>query len=184
MYASTGIERESKVRGLIVAAVAATAFVVTAPAFTVEQGDAAPAFTARDFDGRAVEFPALLDGKPTVMVFWATWCNYCKAFMPYLEKIQSDYGVDRINILTVNAKEDRSGGDPAEYIAALGMQTIAVADGDAIAAAYAVEYIPGLMVIAPDGKVAYRRAWTELPAGDRVASFWSRQVRRALDDLL
>ncbi len=64
------------------------------------------------------------------------------------------------------------------------MEQIAVADGDAIAAAYGVEYIPGLMVIAPDGTVAYRRAWTDLPAGDRVASFWSRQVRRALDQLL
>ena len=45
------------------------------------------------------------------------------------------------------------------------------------------EFIPGLMVIAADGTVAYRRAWTDLPAGERVASFWSRQVRRALDEL-
>ena len=152
-------------------------------ATAVEQGDRAPSWRGADFDGRAVEFPAIVGGKPTVMVFWATWCAYCKAFMPYLERIQNDYGSDRINVLTINAKEDGS-GDPAAYIAALGMQQIAVADGDAIAAAYGVEYIPGLMVIAPDGTVAYRRPWTDLPAGERVASFWSRQVRRALDQLL
>lgn len=158
--------------------------VVGVTASAVEQGDQAPVWQGVDFDGEPVEFPALLDGKPTVMVFWATWCNYCKAFMPYLERIQNDYGSDSINVLTINAKEDRSGGDPADYIAALQLDTIAVANGDDIAAAYGVEYIPGLMVIAPDGTVAYRRAWTELPAGDRVASFWSRQVRRALDQLL
>jgi cytochrome c biogenesis protein CcmG/thiol:disulfide interchange protein DsbE len=157
---------------------------ISMPALTVEQGDPAPAWQGVDFSGETVDFPALLDGKPTVMVFWATWCNYCKAFMPYLERIQSDYGTERINVLTINAKEDGSGGDPADYIDALSMETIAVAEGDQIAAAYAVEYIPGLMVIAPDGTVAYRRAWTELPAGERVASFWSRQVRRALDQLL
>ena len=164
--------------------VLALSLLAAVPAHTVEQGDRAPAFTGRDFTGAAVEFPALLEGKPTVMVFWATWCGYCRAFMPYLEQIQNDYGADQIKVLTINAKEDGSGGDPAVYMNNLAMEKIAVANGDAIAAQYGVEYIPGLMVIAPDGTVAYRRAWTDLPAGDRVASFWSRQVRRALDELL
>ena len=146
----------------------------TLPGHTVEQGDAAPAWRGQGFDGGTVEFPALLEGKPTVMVFWATWCGYCRAFMPYLERIHNDYGAGQINILTINAKEDGSGGDPSDYVNNLAMEQIAVANGDAIAAAYGVEYIPGLMVIAPDGTVAYRRAWTDLPAGDRVASFWSR----------
>jgi thiol-disulfide isomerase/thioredoxin len=150
---------------------------------TVEQGDQAPAWRGADFQGHAVAFPDLLDGKPTIVVFWATWCSYCKAFMPYLEQIQNDYGTEQINILTINAKEDGS-GDPAQYIANLAVQTIAVANGDSIAEAYGVEFIPGLMVISPDGSVAYRRAWTDLPAGERVASFWSRQVRRSLDQLL
>jgi hypothetical protein len=103
--------------------------------------------------------------------------------MPYLKEIQADYGADRINVLTIDAKEDGS-GDPATYVASLDIPMIAVADGDAIAAAYDVEYIPGLFVIAPDGTVAYRRPWTDLPAGDRVASFWSRQVRQVLDKML
>lgn len=158
-------------------------FVGAMPGMAVEQGDPAPAWQGVDFDGRDVDFPALLEGRPTVMVFWATWCGYCRAFMPYLQQIENDYGSDRINILLVNAKEDGSGGDPADYVAALSMDAISVAAGDDVAAAYAVDYIPGLMVIAPDGTVAYRRAWTDLPAGDRVASFWSRQVRRALDQL-
>lgn len=166
-----------------------TAFVVAIAglwamsASAVEQGDIAPSWEAATFDGNTVSFPDLLDDKPTVVVFWATWCGYCKAFMPYLKEIQSDYGVDRINILVINAKEEE-GTDPAAYVAGLGFAAIAVRDGDAIAAAYDVEYIPGLMVIDPDGTVAYRRPWTDLPAGETVARFWSRQVRRALDQLL
>jgi thiol-disulfide isomerase/thioredoxin len=155
----------------------------TGTAGAVDQGDNAPGFSGTTFDGTSVAFPELLDGKPTVVVFWATWCGYCKAFMPYLKAIQADYGSDRINILTINAKEDGS-GNPAQYIEGLGFPMIAVQDGDAIAAAYDVEFIPGLMIVDSGGQVAYRRAWTELPAGDTVARFWSRQVRRGLDQLL
>ena len=147
------------------------------------QGDVAPAFDAVTFDGTDVSFPALLEGKPTVVVFWATWCSYCKAFMPYLKRIQSDYGTAKINVLTVNAKEDGE-GDPRQYLADLDFPMIAVRDGDEIAAAYDVEYIPGLMIVGPDGVVAYRRAWTELPAGDQVANLWAIQVRSHLENLL
>jgi thiol-disulfide isomerase/thioredoxin len=149
----------------------------------VDQGDRAPHWQGRTFAGVDVSFPELLDGKPTVVVFWATWCGYCKAFMPYLKEIQADYGGDRINILTVNAKEDGV-GDAAAYIRNLEFPMIAVERGDAIASAYDVEFIPGLLIVDAGGMVTYRRPWTELPAGDTVARFWSRQVRRALDQVL
>lgn len=146
-------------------------------------GDVAPAWDATTFDGVPVSFPQVLNGKPTVFVVWATWCNYCKAFMPELRKIQNEYGVDKINVLTINAKEDGD-GDPGRYIADLDFPMIAVRDGDAIAAAYDVEYVPGLMVIGADGVIAYRREWTELPAGQTVAMLWGLQVRENLKRLL
>jgi len=149
----------------------------------LDQGDTAPAWSATTFDGRDVRFPELQEGKPTVVVFWATWCSYCKAFMPYLKSIQSDYGSDRINIVTINAKEDGT-GNPAQYVDNLDFPMIAVRDGDAIADAYDIEYIPGLMIVGADGVVAYRRAWTDLPAGDTVANLWSLKVRSGLDTLL
>lgn len=146
------------------------------------QGDRAPAFTATTFDGATVQFPELLAGKPTVMVFWATWCNYCKAFMPRLESIKAEFG-DKINVLTINAKEDGA-ASPAAYVAKLDFPMIAVRDGDAIAAAYDVEYIPGLMIAGADGVIAYRRPWTDLPAGREVADLWASQVRSSLFSLL
>jgi thiol-disulfide isomerase/thioredoxin len=147
------------------------------------QGDVAPAWTGTTFDGAAVSFPDVLDGKPAVFVVWATWCSYCKAFMPYLKAIQADYGTEQIHVLAINAKEDGS-GDPAQYVAGMDFPLLAISDGDAIAAAYDVEYIPGLMVIDADGTIAFRRAWTELPAGSAVASAWSIQVRQSLNQLL
>jgi thiol-disulfide isomerase/thioredoxin len=149
----------------------------------VEQGQRAPAWHAVDFDGRPVDFPAVGQGKPVVVVFWATWCPYCRAFMPYLKAIQADYAAQGVKIVAVNAKEDGR-DDPKAYVRSLGFAPIAVANGDAIAASYGIQYIPGLLIVAGDGIVAYRRAWTDLPAGTTVAELWNRQVRSALDRLL
>jgi thiol-disulfide isomerase/thioredoxin len=151
------------------------------PAIAVTQGDVAPPWQGSDFNDAGIEFPALANGRPTVLVFWATWCGYCKAFMPYLASIQADYGSDRIEIVAVNAKERN--GDPEAYIASLDFPVVAVRDGDSIAEAYDVNFIPGLMVIDGSGKVSWRRSWTELPAGKKVAELWSGQVREALDEL-
>ncbi|MDX1405459.1 MAG: TlpA disulfide reductase family protein [Woeseiaceae bacterium] len=154
----------------------------TIPALAVDPGQPAPAFSGKDFDGNEVAFPALIDGKPTIMVFWATWCPYCKAFMPHLGAIQRDYG-SKINIVAINAKE-RGHGDPKAYVEALGFPVIGVADGDAIAETYSVRFIPGLMIVDGNGTLAWKRASTDLPAGKTVAELWEQQVREQLDLLL
>ena len=136
-----------------------------------------------DFSGAEIEFPAVLDGKPTVMVFWATWCPYCRAFMPYLGEIQGEYGDDRINILTIDVFEDGE-RDPAEYIESLGFPMIAVANGDPVAELYSVRFTPGLMVLDGQGNVAWTRESTDLPPGETVAEFWAGQVREQLDKIL
>jgi thiol-disulfide isomerase/thioredoxin len=149
----------------------------------VELGEPAPAFTGTDFSDNQVVFPSVIGGRPTVVIFWATWCPYCRAFMPYVGQIQSDYGEDKINILAINAKE-RGVGDPKAYVEMLGFPVIGVADGDTIAEDYSVRFIPGLMIVDGDGKIAWKRASTDLPAGKTVAELWDEQVREQLDLLL
>jgi thiol-disulfide isomerase/thioredoxin len=156
---------------------------MSAASLAVEAGDRAPAWSGKDFAGRVVEFPAVNAGQPTVIVFWATWCGYCRAFMPYLKDIAADYAEQGVRIVAINAKEDGS-GNPRSYVRGLGFEPIAIADGDDIAAAYDIEFIPGLLIVDGNGTVAYRRPWTDLPAGRTVAELWSEQVRQALDKLL
>ena len=40
------------------------------------------------------------------------------------------------------------------------------------------------MVVSGDGTIAYRRGWTELPAGQKVAEQWDAEVRATLDGLM
>ena len=161
----------------------ASIILVASSAVAIEEGDRAPPWTAMDFAGRSMDFPELLDGKPAVVIFWATWCAYCKAFMPYLRDIQADYGTERINVLAIDVKEDGA-EDPRAYVEGLAFPMIPVAEGDSIADAWGVEFVPGLMVLDSSGTVAFRRRSTEMPAGDTIASFWARQVRRTLDRIL
>ena len=152
----------------------------SAAAWAVEAGDPAPAWTGSDVQGETVSFPAVTGGKPAVVVFWATWCPYCKAFMPYLEAIQRDYAADGVQIVAINALE-RDVGDPVAYLAGLGFPVLGILEGDDIAEAYDVQFIPGLMVVDGAGVVSYRRASTDLPAGQTLSAFWAEEVREALD---
>jgi cytochrome c biogenesis protein CcmG/thiol:disulfide interchange protein DsbE len=157
---------------------------VAMPAFAVEEGDVAPSWAGVELkDDQQVQFPQVTAGKPAVLVFWATWCPYCKAFMPFAEGIEKDYGDRGVQIVTFNAKE-RDRGDPKAYIESLGFPMVAIAEADEIAEAYGIKFIPGLLVVGGDGLIAYRRGWTDLPAGKTVAAQWDEEVRAALDGLL
>lgn len=167
---------------VIIVSIILAAIAWSMPAFAVDQGDLAPAWQALNLEGENVSFPEVSEGRPTVFIFWATWCPYCKAFMPYLKKIHEDYGPERILIVAVNAKD--KDGDKDAYVDALGFPVVAIREGDAIAADYGIRFIPGLMVVDGNGTVSYRRSSTELPPGQTLAQLWSDQVRAALDQAL
>jgi len=170
----------TKIKALVV--FCATVLLATA-ALAVDKGDVAPSWTGIELaDGKEVRFPEVMGGKPAVLVFWATWCPYCKAFMPFAEGIEDDYGDRGVQIVTFNAKE-RGAGDPKAYVESLGFPMVAIAEADAIAETYAIKFIPGLLVVDGDGVVVYRRGWTDLPAGAEVAAQWDSEVRGVLDQL-
>ena len=153
-------------------------------ALAVRAGDTAPEFTGKNLaDDKTVSFPALLNDKPAVLLFWATWCPYCKAFMPYAEQIQAEYAEHGVQIVSFNAKE-RGRGDPKAYVQSLGFPLVAIAEADEIAAEYNVNFIPGLMVVDGNGLITYRRRSTNLPAGSTVSEQWANEVRAALDALV
>lgn len=152
------------------------------PALAVDPLDEAPAWHAVNMQGETVSFPELARGRPAVFIFWATWCPYCKAFMPYLKRIHEDYGSERIVIVAINARD--KDGDKDAYVNALGFPVVAIRNGDDLAADHGVRFIPGLMVVDGKGTVSYRRRSTDLPPGKTIAELWSEEVRAALDRAL
>jgi thiol-disulfide isomerase/thioredoxin len=61
-----------------------------------------PPWQALDLQGQSHPIPAA--GKPTVVNFWATWCEPCRTEMPLLQQM-ADFYSDRLVLQAVNFKE-------------------------------------------------------------------------------
>ncbi|MDR0419260.1 MAG: AhpC/TSA family protein [Prevotellaceae bacterium] len=46
------------------------------------------------------------NGNPTILFFWASWCNSCRVEIPYLVELRDKYR-DKLNIMTVSADSQR-----------------------------------------------------------------------------
>jgi thiol-disulfide isomerase/thioredoxin len=71
------------------------------------------------------------NGKPTVVDFWAPWCQDCKLSAPALYALEQEYG-NVINFISINGDQDEAW----PYVEAFG-----------------VDAIPHMALIRPDGTV-------------------------------
>ncbi|MBE6203517.1 MAG: TlpA family protein disulfide reductase [Rikenellaceae bacterium] len=119
----------------------------------IHAGDVAPDFTVEMLDGSSVTL-SKLQGKPTLLIFWATWCPPCREELSHLQEGVIDVFGDKINVLPISRGEKRSlvEGflDKMGYTFAVGL------DGDqSIYRKYATNYIPRCWVIDSKGEVVY-----------------------------
>lgn len=72
---------------------------------TIEIGKVLPNFTLKNLKGEDVSLSDYKD-KIVLVNFWATWCKFCNAEMPDLERLQKEN--DDIVVLAVNVSEEKS----------------------------------------------------------------------------
>lgn len=119
----------------------------------INAGDVAPDFTVEMLDGSKVTLSAL-QGKPTLLIFWATWCPPCRLELSKLQEHIIDRYGDKINVLPISRGEERAKVE--EYISKMGYTFAVGLDGDqSIYHKYATNYIPRCFVIDAKGKVLY-----------------------------
>lgn len=154
---------------------------VPVSAQVVDAGMPAPEWTMSDTEGREITFPEDTAGRASILFFWASWCPYCHAVMPYLQGIVEDYAEYGVTVYAINFKDD---ADPAEYMSELGYDFVVLPLGDLVADEYGVISSPGILVVDGDGMVNYRRRVTRAPPGAAIAQVWDQQIREALDRAL
>lgn len=119
----------------------------------INAGDIAPDFTVEMLDGSKVTLSAL-QGKPTLLIFWATWCPPCRLELSKLQEHIIDHYGDKINVLPISRGEERAKVE--EYISKMDYTFAVGLDGDqSIYRKYATNYIPRCFVIDAKGKVLY-----------------------------
>lgn len=164
------------VRGVI----ALVSLLTVLPVLGAGVGDKAPEWTLDTVDGREIDYPQVTGGKVSVLFFWATWCPYCHAVMPYLQQLKKDYASYGVEVYAIDFKDD---GDPAEHMREGGYDFVVLPTGDLVADDYDVWSAPGLLIVDGQGVIRYRRGVTKSPPGKEIAGFWDGQMRAVLETL-
>ncbi len=159
-----------------------------------DEAHKAPDWTLQSDSGESVTLSEVASEQPVIVLFWATWCPYCKALMPHIQSIRLEYG-DEIRVLAVHFRDDK--GDPVAYIENAGYDFTLLPDGNEVAELNEVWGTPGLLLI-DRGRIIRYDLYTlpklDLSAmkgspshGKRagyLAPYWAAELRKSLDLVL
>jgi cytochrome c biogenesis protein CcmG, thiol:disulfide interchange protein DsbE len=168
-------------------------FVSAAHAAAGLEGKPAPLVELAARDGTPRTLAEIAAERPTVVVFWASWCPYCKALLPELAKLSRAYD-GRVAIVAVNVWEEQQ-ADAHAYMDANAFPFTWLMKGSKTAKAWKVKGTPGLFLVAKGGVVRYDRmsrpikaappAAPAAPGGpsgpEKSALRWLADLRAALD---
>ncbi len=135
----------------------------------------APDFELDSSDGRNVSFHTDNAGRPAVLLFWASWCPYCRALFPHLEAVRKAFADRAVDFYALNVWED---GDPEAYFAQHGYGMTLLPAADLVAEDYGVQGTPAVYVTDGAQRILYTRRRGEEPEAVAAA------VSGALDQAL
>ena len=163
---------------------------------TIAAADArlAPDWTLQSVSGETVTLGEVAAEQPVIVLFWATWCPYCKTLMPHIQSVRLEYG-DQIRVLAVHFRDDI--GDPVEFIENAGYDFTVLPAGDEVAELNDIWGTPGVLIIDRDRSVRfdlYSLPDYNLPANGKPPShsrkaaykapYWAAELRKSLDLVL
>ena len=96
---------------------------------------------------------ASLEGKVTVVNFWATWCGPCKRELPELATLYTERNEDGVEILAVST--DSGDVEPVRAMADSMSLPFAVGHAPELQERFAVSALPAIRVLGPDGALHY-----------------------------
>ncbi len=121
-------------------------------------GGPTPSFEVLTLDGGTVGH-ADLQGKVSVLTFWATWCGACVSELDDLEQLQHEYG-DEVQFLAVN--NDGGGLSPTQaatrvqqFASGRGLTLPTALDDGSTARKFRVGPIPHTLLVGADGIVRH-----------------------------
>ena len=114
-------------------------------------GDAPP-FTLKTYAGGEYSFSPR-DGKVTLLVFWATWCQPCLMEIPSLVELQEKYRSRGFHVVGINI-DDPDGKKAVPIMRRFGVNYPMLIGGDDASRAFGgVNALPTSFLIGRDGKI-------------------------------
>ena len=126
-------------------------------AANLKVGAEAPDITGRTPEGKELSLSDF-KGKYVFIDFWASWCGPCRKAMPQIKEIYEKYGKKGLAVVSLSLDTDGEAWKKA--IDELGMTWTQLCNPDGgsreVGQAYGIEFIPTMLIISQDGKIAAR----------------------------
>jgi peroxiredoxin len=122
----------------------------------IAQGrDLAPEFNLNDLGGNPVSLSDYRGVKPVILIFWTTWCPYCRAALKSLKDSYRSYKDTGIEILSINTGESTQ--KVRSFVEGLDLGFKSLLDRDAhVAYGYNVLGVPTYFFISKEGKIIFK----------------------------
>lgn len=91
-----------------------------------------------------------LEGKPTLVDFWASWCGPCQESFPWMQAMEEKY--PGLRIIAINLDESRSDADNFLSDSTINFQVVFDPEGE-LAEKYQVDGMPSSYLIDRDGTI-------------------------------
>jgi thiol-disulfide isomerase/thioredoxin len=112
-----------------------------------------------------------IKGKVVLLEFWTTWCGYCDEELPFVERLNDEFGNKGLIVLAINVGESKK--TVKKYLEQHPRKTrIVLMDDTNLAAMFAAKSYPIYVVIDREGNIAGKQngAGGESALRDLVAS--------------
>lgn len=133
----------------------------------------APDFTLSELGGGQVTLSEFRGQKPVLLVFWASWCGYCRQEVPRANALRRMHSTDDLEILGVNLQESEQTAAAFATKLNFGYRVIMDSRGD-VANLYHVQGLPTMILIDAQGQ-AIAKAHTLGPELNEI-------IRRKVND--
>lgn len=126
-------------------------------------------------DGKTISMASYLNGKPTYIKFWATWCQPCIKEMPHLQHTFEEYG-DDLNILSVNLAFNDDNDSVRQFMQDKGLDfPVALDDSGALTQHFKMIGTPYHLLFDGDGKLVHRGHEANEQLDDKIALLATKQ---------
>lgn len=118
-------------------------------------GAKAPAAVVERLDGSTVNLADFYGRQPVVLEFWATWCPLCRKLEPSMQAAREKYA-GKVTFVSVGVPANQTPEKQKAYVEDKKLTGVFTFDRTSAAMkAFAVPHTSYIVVVAPDGRVAY-----------------------------
>ncbi|MDD5246565.1 MAG: TlpA disulfide reductase family protein [Candidatus Omnitrophica bacterium] len=112
-------------------------------------------FTLKDINGGSVSLSSYKGKVPVLLLFWTTWCPYCRSALKELNNMQMENKGTRVEVLAIDVGEPQSA--VSRLAKNLGLQLQVLLDSDnTVADNYQVIGVPTYILLDKNGEVVFR----------------------------